>query len=348
MRHCIRSFFSISFLVRSGLLVLLGLASLHAAGSRPGVSDSRTATFVMVVLDFANNSDDPELGRQIAEIVRVIVPDFPRFRVVDRGVLRSALEAKRMSIDKVLDSGTGIEAARELKAEYLLVGTIGKLRETHSLNLKLIDTATGTVVKAGGVEFRDMMEIRQVARGLLVKILNDGQVSGKPVITEFEFKNKKKNPGVAMSLTIGSTIVQAGLLGGAVLLKPEYNPSHVFTSLALLIPSITPIYTENWNVAPYVIGFSIGSGVFNFVGYALYDSYPSTGATDADVFKRGFGVTLFVVAAFLKVGAVILDVVTATASVDEYNEQLRKNFFITLREKSGEPASLALAMNLRF
>ncbi|MBL8992792.1 MAG: hypothetical protein JNM63_05585, partial [Spirochaetia bacterium] len=151
MRH------SFTLLIRAGLLFALGLSLLYSGESN--LEKSRP-TFIMVVLDFANGTEDPEIGRQAAEIVRVIIPDFPRFRVVDRGVLRSALEAKRMQVNQVLDSGTGIEVARELKAEYLLVGSISKLLQNYSLNLKLIDTSSGTVMKAGGVEFRDMLEIR--------------------------------------------------------------------------------------------------------------------------------------------------------------------------------------------
>ncbi len=326
--------------------VVIGLGSF--LWSKDRILSKEKEHLVCVVLDFANATEDAELGRQSAEIVRVIIPDFPKFRVVDRGILRAAFEAKKLSMNTILDSGAGILMAQEMKADYLVVGSVGKLIQTYSLNLKLIETTTGTVVKAGGVEFRDMLEIRQVARGLLGKILNDGQVSGKPVVTEGEFQKKMKKPGVAMSLAIGSTIVQAAALGGAVLLSPENNPSHVFTSFAMLLPSITPIYTENWAVAPYVIGFSVGSGVFNFVGYALYDSYPKTGATDADAFKRGFGVALFVVAAFLKVGAVILDIATASSSVDEYNDQLRRKYFITMQGFGENQGSLALAFNTRF
>jgi hypothetical protein len=43
----------------------------------------------IIALDFRNATEHAELGRQIAEMVRVIVPETPGFEVIDRGVIAS-------------------------------------------------------------------------------------------------------------------------------------------------------------------------------------------------------------------------------------------------------------------
>jgi hypothetical protein len=123
--------------------------------------------------------------------------------------------------------------------------------------------------------------------------------------------------------------------------------------MALLIPSYTPIYTEDWDFAPFIIGSSIAAGVFNFVGYALVDSAPKKEANykEGDKFQKNFGITLFTVGAIVKVLGVVLDIARATEAVKDYNEKLRNEYFITKRfdmQMKSENDKIILAFNSYF
>jgi TolB-like protein len=130
---------------------------------------AKKETWIIAVFDFKNNTEHKELGRQVAEITRVLIPDFRKFQVIDRGILRSILERKKQDIDRTLDSGAAITAAKDAKSDYFIIGSIGRLAKTFSLNMKLIDTKNGQVLKAGGLEFENMLDLRKIIHSLLEK-----------------------------------------------------------------------------------------------------------------------------------------------------------------------------------
>jgi len=302
------------------LCLLPCLAFFHAIAFANQASEEIT---VVAVFDFKNQTEHEELGRQIAEITRVIIPEFRRFEVIDRGMMRAKIAEKGMGIDEVLDSGMGFEAVKLVDSDYFIVGDVGRLGNMYSLNIKLVDSKTGTVVKASGLEFENMLEIRKIVRGLLSNVLGYGKVSGKPVISEDEYEKRKKEPFIALSISVGSTIVQAASLGAALLIPAKDDPNHLWPSLAKIIPPATPIYTEDWNITPYIIGFSVGGGVFNFVGRSLINN------SQGDAFRNIFGIVLIIGGVSAKIYSVVTDILNSTSSVENYNNSLKEKFFIS-------------------
>ena len=277
----------------------------------------------VVVFDFKNGTEHIELGRQVAEMSRVIIPGFKGFEVIDRGIMKAKISEKGMNIDEITDSGTGSEVGKLFDSDFFIVGNIGRLGNVFSLNIKLIDSETGSVIIAEGLEFESLVEVRKIVRGILSNILGYGGVAGKPVIDEEEFEKLKKDTSIALSLSIGSTIVQAAALGVALSIPEEDDPTHIWSSLALLVPPVTPIYTEDWGLAPYTIGFSVGGGVFNFVGRSLIEN------AGGDAFRNIFGVVLVIAGGGAKIYSVVLDILNSTSSVENYNNSLEENYFIT-------------------
>ena len=303
------------------LLATMGfLAFLHIGAFTGQVIGEMT---YMAVFDFKNQTQHEEIGRQLAEMARVIIPEFKGFEVIDRGIIETAIAEKGMDINEVTDSGMGFTSARLVDSDYFIVGNIGMLGTMYSLNIKLIDSENGSVIKAEGLEFESLLRVRKLMSGLLSKILGYGRVTGKPVLDEVEFETMKKDSSIALNISVGSTIVQAAALGAALIVPEEDDPTHLLASLAMIIPPLTPIYTEDWALAPFTIGFSVGSGVFNFVGRSLIEK-----AGD-DPFRSTFGVVLVALSGAAKIYSVINDVVSSTASVEKYNDSIRSQYFIS-------------------
>jgi len=277
----------------------------------------------IIVLDFRNKTEHAELGRQIAEMVRVIVPETPGFEVIDRGVIASRLAEQGQRIEDQTDSGAAAEIGKLFESEFMLVGDVGRLGEVYTVNVKLIDSRSLTVIKAEGLEFETVLELRKIMRGLLVNILGHGRVSGRPVISQRQLESMEKHSSVSLSISIASIIAQAVAFGLALAFPGTGDLRRLWTSLGLLVPPLTVLYTADWDIAPYTVGFSIGAGTFNFVGRLLWDH------AAGDPIRVAFGVAMIVLGAGAKLYSVILDIVRATASVKRFNERLRGRFYVS-------------------
>lgn len=297
-------------------LILLALVQLRA----PIASANQTAEKItrIVVFDSKNETEHENLGRQVAERTRIIITGFEGFEVIDRGVMKTKLSERGMNIDEITDFEMGLEAVKHLDSDYFIVGDIERLGSLYGLSIKLVDSKTGTVVKAEGRDFKDLVEIREIVKVLLSEVLSYVKTLGKPVISEEEYEKIKKDPSTALSISVGSTIGQAVVLGATLLIPTESNPNHIFPSIALVIPPITQFYTEDWSTAPITIGYSIAAGTFYFLGRLLIDQ------SQGDFFRSASGALLVFLGAGAKIYAIVTDIQTSTISAEKYNDSKRE------------------------
>jgi hypothetical protein len=191
------------------------------------------------------------------------------------------------------------------------------------VNVKLLDASSLTVVKAEGLEFESLLEIRRILRSLLANVLGHGRVSGRPVVSQVQLDAMQKHSSASLSISIGSIILQAAAFGLALAFPGSGELKRLWPSLALLVPPLTVLYTRDWDIAPYTIGFAVGAGTFNFIGRLLWDN------ANGDAIRIGVGVFLIIMGAGAKIYSVILDVLRATASVTRYNERLRGRYYVS-------------------
>ena len=284
---------------------------------------STPSTKRILVFNFRNSTEFPSIGGQLSDMVRVLIPELKGFQVIDDGIVRDKAAESGINLDQVTDSGTGAKVARQFDAEYFIVGDIGRLGDVFTTNIKVVSTLGSNIIKAEGLEFENLVEVRKIVRGLLMNILSQGQVSGKPIISETELNHLAKNPAVSLSYAIASVIIQAAVFGLALAFPIQWDNRHLLASIALMIPPLTVLYTRDWNLAPYTIGFSVSAGIFNFIGRLLWD------LSAGDWVRIMFGILLVVVGAGAKIYSVVIDVLKSTASTKRFNEELQKEYYVT-------------------
>ena len=295
---------------------------------RGGVSGSlrHENTLAVAVFNLRNNSDIPGTGERISEIIRVLIPDFRPYIVIDNSVLSRWAQKNNQEFSNI----TGINDAMRIVSAHdvplILTGDICKLGGKYSINLKLADSKTGTLLQASGMEIDDILNIRTVVRGLLERILEKRNVSGKPVLTEYQLQQLEKKNFISLGIGVATTIVNAAAFGGTAMLSEKQNPYHIFTSASLLLPPLAPLYTEDWEITPLTLGFSAASGICNFIGYAFIDN----GSTAA---ARGFGRVLRYEAGLTKILSMSIDIIRVPHSVRKYNSKLKTRYYITRKEK---------------
>jgi hypothetical protein len=298
---------------------------LHSVGEEELNMDARPegSSVRIIVLDLRNKSDHPELGQQLAEMIRVIVPETPGFEVIDRGVIASRLTENQRRFEDLTDSGAASEIGKLFDFEYLVAGDVGLLGDVYTVNVKLIDSRSLTLIKAEGLEFQGLLESRKIIRGLLANILGHGRVSGRPVISQQKLEGMEKKSSISLSISIASVIAQAALFGLALAFPGRGELRRLWPSLALLVPPLTVLYTADWNIAPYTVGFAVGAGTFNFIGRLLWDH------AAGDPIRFVVGVVMIILGAGAKLYSVIVDIVRATSSVKVYNRNLRSRFYVS-------------------
>lgn len=133
-------------------LVLLLSALGAAADEKPEVSGaaqgaaSRPVTLTVAVLDFAADTPgEPELGKQIAEALTVMLSGEAGFRLVDRSLLTRTLQEHELNLSGVVETDQAVKIGRIVGARLLVVGKAFPMGKQIFITAKLIGTETSLV-----------------------------------------------------------------------------------------------------------------------------------------------------------------------------------------------------------
>jgi TolB-like protein len=81
------------------------------------------------------------------------------FRVVERKELRKILAEQELQLSDMSEEESAVRIGRILNARYLSTGSIGRIGEKYTLNLKLIDIETGETLVSANRIFQDIMNV---------------------------------------------------------------------------------------------------------------------------------------------------------------------------------------------
>ncbi|MDX1675183.1 MAG: CsgG/HfaB family protein [Longimicrobiales bacterium] len=147
------------------LILILAVAPTLALISplpAPAQDPSRPATDVpapdtarvptVAVFDFTTTAltgeDGTEVGRALAAMMTTELAARPAVRVVDRQQVRRLIETRQLALSGRMDEARAVELAKLLGAEYSVVGSVWLEPSRVRIDLRLLDTATGTVERA--------------------------------------------------------------------------------------------------------------------------------------------------------------------------------------------------------
>jgi TolB-like protein len=148
-------------------MTLLAIALLAWSGAalaeapRPAV-----AATPLAVLDFDNNSGDARydpLGRGLAAMMVTDLGEVPALRLVERARLQDLLDELDRQQTPHFDPATAQDIGRLVGAEYVLIGSIVALSPQVRLDTRIVQVATGEVVKTAQVTGREnrLFELQQ-------------------------------------------------------------------------------------------------------------------------------------------------------------------------------------------
>ncbi len=167
-------------LIRRAVLPLLALVLVLAAvliswrtwGTRP-----RPAAFpptpALAVLDFENLSADPELGKWVTGLPLLLATDFgqsKRLRTVGDDAVYGALKKFDLTGRRRYSREELRRLAKEMKADYLISGTVLAAAGRIVVTAYLQDARTGITIRTEMLDCQDEKDLMQKADGLAKSI----------------------------------------------------------------------------------------------------------------------------------------------------------------------------------
>jgi TolB-like protein len=305
------------------LLLVCGLSVFSAEGIRPKVR--------LAVLGF--NGIDMSIGdlNVFADSLGNDLFKANKVFLVDKESIKRYSKKNKSNAMKDWDLDRAVEVGRGLSVDYAIYGSMIQASNLISVTVTIVnvekDLSEGTIQ----IQFKNMSALKEQTRYLAYNVMqkvmgeNDDQtltIEGRKIISTSEYEMLEKKSSIAMGHAVSSAIAQCALFGLTVLIPENNNPAHVFTSLAMAVPPWTMLYTEDWEHAPMTVGFAVGGGLFNFVGFALIEN------SQGLVIRNVFGAILLVAGACGKLYAMISDVLLAISGVEKYNTKLRDKYIV--------------------
>jgi TolB-like protein len=76
------------------------------------------------------------------------------YTLVERSAIEQVLAEQRFSVSDIANPETAIQLGDLLSADKIIVGDIGKVGQTYSITVRLIDAQTGSIEKSEALEYR--------------------------------------------------------------------------------------------------------------------------------------------------------------------------------------------------
>ena len=158
--------FKISLLFFATAFLYLGQGLLLAAEVRQKVA----------VMDFKTVGDSTDLGEGAAEILRTTLMETGKYTVVERSMLKEALEEQKLGLSGAVDQTTAVGIGKILGAQLVAVGSVVKMDErSYTLNIRFVDVATGEVISGKKLTTKNRGDIPNLC-GQMVKLLTKRDV----------------------------------------------------------------------------------------------------------------------------------------------------------------------------
>jgi TolB-like protein len=130
---------------------------------------------MIAVMDFKTVGDSSDLGEGAAEILRTTLMETRKFTVVERSMLKQVLKEQKLSLSGVTDQKAAVVVGKILRAKLVAVGSVVKMGESYTLNVRFIDVETGEVVSGKKLTTQSREKIPGLC-GQMVKMLSKNGV----------------------------------------------------------------------------------------------------------------------------------------------------------------------------
>ena len=123
-----------------------------------------SAATLIGIFPFQNRTGDAMLdyiAEGIAETLTTMLGGLKGFRIIERQQLDLLLGEQRLQASALFDPQTAVETGKLWNARYLIMGGYQKLGEVYRLDGRRVDTESGEIFEARGLEGSDLFALQR-------------------------------------------------------------------------------------------------------------------------------------------------------------------------------------------
>ena len=170
----------------------------------------------VAVMDFDSIGEgvkEADLGRAVAENLRTEIIQTGEFRVIERAALKKLFEEQQLQFSGAIDQESAVKVGKIAGAERLILGSVTKIGNTYTINIRFIDVETSVATKAEKL-YGNVDELPMLVEGI-VKLLMGEEWKRKPVRTSSAVRAREPQaaaqPAVQPAASSSQQNVQLGL-----------------------------------------------------------------------------------------------------------------------------------------
>lgn len=160
----------------------------------------------VVVLSFKNVNIDKTIAEATTEILSTTIAQERIFQVIERNQLDKIFNELKLNSNDEFDENQAIEIGKLAKADSIIIGSLTKIGDTISVNARLIDVATGSIILAKRVSTDNINSLDSQIVNLAMSFNTNSKIEKNNVVEniilnkdyekhiksfEIEFKNTK-------------------------------------------------------------------------------------------------------------------------------------------------------------
>lgn len=150
------------------LIILLSVISLQA---KEAISE-KTRIAIMDFDTIGVGQSHAELGRAVCENLRTDLIKTGKYIVIERNALVKLFKEQELQFSGAIDQDTAVKIGKMTGAQMLVLGSVTKIAETFTINVRFIDIETGVATKAERLQ-GSVNELPNLIEGIVKLILGE-------------------------------------------------------------------------------------------------------------------------------------------------------------------------------
>lgn len=101
---------------------------------------------ICAVFDFENTIENEKYGDAVSGMMMANLSKTEKIKIVDRKKIQKAIKELELQTSGLSDSGTAKEVGKFLNADFLVFGSISKIKDTYHILIYVVDVKLGQIV----------------------------------------------------------------------------------------------------------------------------------------------------------------------------------------------------------
>lgn len=165
----------------------------------------------LAILDFEARGVSAHEVATLSERLRSVIVKTGKITVVERGMMQTILQEQDFQLAGCTTSECAVQVGQLLGVTGMVAGSIGKVGETYSIDIRLIDVQTGKINATIIRDYRGQIDGLLAQMGsIALELVNPEGEAPQPVITEVSPVADKQDFVVMQSYAQGRVVLMDG------------------------------------------------------------------------------------------------------------------------------------------